>query len=161
MTIRIASLHRYPVKGLSPESVPQARLETGGYFPGDRIFAIENGPSGFDPADPRHKAKTHYLMLMRNEALARLRSRYDDATDRLVIEGKVARAVAGAAAAIPRNARRHARLQSHGMSRATDTALRMPPLRAAPGVFASPFAEGSSRWINSREQCGRHRRHGS
>lgn len=88
MTIRIDALHRYPVKGLSPEAVSHVRLGTGGYFPGDRIFAIENGPSGFDPADPRHKAKTHYLMLMRNEALARLRSRYDDATDTLVIEGE-------------------------------------------------------------------------
>ncbi|MCC5977900.1 MAG: MOSC domain-containing protein [Salinarimonas sp.] len=88
MTIRIDALHRYPVKGLSPEAVTQFRLETGGYVPGDRVFAIENGPSGFDAADPRHKAKTHYLMLMRNEALARLRSRYDDATDTLVIEGE-------------------------------------------------------------------------
>ncbi len=88
MTIRIEALHRYPVKGLSPEAMPRIRLETGGHVPGDRVFAIENGPSGFDPADPHHKAKTHYFMLMRNEALARLRSRYDDAADMLVIEGE-------------------------------------------------------------------------
>ena len=86
--IRIDALHRYPVKGLSPEPLTHVRLETGGYFPGDRILAIENGPSGFDPAAPRHKSKTHYLMLMRNEALARLRSRYIDADDSLVIEGE-------------------------------------------------------------------------
>ena len=47
--MRIASLYRYPVKGLSPESVSRAVLERQGYFPGDRLFAIENGPSGFDP----------------------------------------------------------------------------------------------------------------
>ncbi len=45
---QIASLYRYPVKGLSPEALDSADLEAGGHFPGDRLFAIENGPSGFD-----------------------------------------------------------------------------------------------------------------
>lgn len=86
MDFRVAALHRYPVKGLSPEPVARVELATGGYFPGDRLFAIENGPSGFDPSEPRHQPKIKFLMLMRNEALARLRSRYDDATRTLVIE---------------------------------------------------------------------------
>lgn len=86
MELRIAALHRYPVKGLSPEPLAQADLEKGGYFPGDRLFAIENGRSGFDPADPQHQPKIKFLMLMRNEALARLRSRYDDASRTLSIE---------------------------------------------------------------------------
>ncbi|SEF52677.1 MOSC domain-containing protein [Bosea lathyri] len=83
--MRIASLYRYPVKGLTPERLPRAALEEGRYFPGDRLFAIENGPSGFDPAEPVHQPKIKYLMLMRNEALARLRTRYDDASGDLVI----------------------------------------------------------------------------
>lgn len=83
--MRIASLYRYPVKGLSPERLTRADLEAGRYFPGDRMFAIENGPSGFDPARPEHKPKIVYLMLMRNEALARLSTRYDDASGELVI----------------------------------------------------------------------------
>jgi hypothetical protein len=86
MRLRVAALHRYPVKGLSPERLPGAVLEKGAYFPGDRLFAIENGPSGFDPADPRHQPKIKFLMLMRNEALARLRTRYDDDSRTLVIE---------------------------------------------------------------------------
>lgn len=85
--MRIASLYRYPVKGLSPEPVTSAILEEGAYFPGDRLFAIENGPSGFDPAEPVHQPKIKYLMLMRNEVLATLRTRYDDATGDLVIAG--------------------------------------------------------------------------
>lgn len=85
MTIRIAALHRYPVKGLSPEHLTRATLAAGGYFPGDRLFAVENGPSGFDPAAPEHHPKVKFLMLMRNEALARLATRYDDATGELVI----------------------------------------------------------------------------
>jgi uncharacterized protein YcbX len=84
--MRIASLYRYPVKGLSPERLTSAELETGHYFPGDRLFAIENGPSGFDPAEPVHQPKIKYLMLMRNEILARLRTRYDDDSGALVID---------------------------------------------------------------------------
>jgi len=83
--MRIETLYRYPVKGLSPERLQRADLPTDGFFPGDRLFAIENGPSGFDPAEPVHQPKIKYLMLMRNESLARLRSRYDDASGDLVI----------------------------------------------------------------------------
>ncbi|MEA2934800.1 MAG: uncharacterized protein QOD74_1446, partial [Variibacter sp.] len=36
----VASLYRYPVKGLSPEPLDQAVLERGEYFPADRLFAI-------------------------------------------------------------------------------------------------------------------------
>ena len=91
--IRIAALYRYPVKGLSPEALESAELETSGYFPGDRLYAIENGPSGFNEVVPRHLPKVAYLMLMRNEALARLRTRFDDATHRLTVEENGALAV--------------------------------------------------------------------
>jgi uncharacterized protein YcbX len=84
--MQIASLYRYPVKGLSPERLDAARLKTGAYFPGDRLYAVENGPAGFDPAAPRHQPKIKFLMLMRNEALARLRTRYEDETATLVVE---------------------------------------------------------------------------
>jgi hypothetical protein len=84
--MRIASLYRYPVKGLSPERLNRAALKAGDYFPGDRLFAVENGPSGFDPAVPVHQPKIKYLMLMKQESLARLKTRYDDATGELVIQ---------------------------------------------------------------------------
>lgn len=60
-------------------------MTAGGYFPSDRLYAIENGPSGFDPDKPVHQPKFKFLMLMRNEALARLQTRYDDATQILSI----------------------------------------------------------------------------
>jgi uncharacterized protein YcbX len=84
---RIASLYRYPVKGLSPEPLETATLKAGAYFPGDRVFAVENGPSGFDAAAPAHEPKIKFLMLMRNERLAALRTRYDDASGVLSISG--------------------------------------------------------------------------
>lgn len=86
MDLRIAALHRYPIKGLSPERLDRAVLAKGDYFPGDRLFAVENGVSGFDPGAPAHQSKIKFLMLMRNEGLARLRTRYLDETGELVIE---------------------------------------------------------------------------
>jgi uncharacterized protein len=85
MTASIASLYRYPVKGLSPEPLETAALDAGSHFPGDRLFAIENGPSGFDPRAAEHLPKLKFLMLMRNERLARLKTRFDDATSVLSI----------------------------------------------------------------------------
>jgi uncharacterized protein YcbX len=84
-TSSLRSLYRYPVKGLSPEPLLRAVLTANDYFPGDRLFAIENGPSGFDPAAPAHQTKIKFLMLMRNERLATLQTRYDDARGDLII----------------------------------------------------------------------------
>jgi uncharacterized protein YcbX len=95
MSAKIKAIYRYPVKGLSPERLPGARLAAGETIVGDRLYAIENGPSGFDPAAPRHQPKQRYLMLMKNERLATLRSRYDDATHTLVIESQGREAVRG------------------------------------------------------------------
>jgi uncharacterized protein YcbX len=89
---QIASLHRYPVKGLSAEPLPSVALEPGRTFPADRRYAIENGPSGFDPEAPAWLSKAHYLMLMRNERLAGLQTLYEDRTHQLTIRkaGQVA-----------------------------------------------------------------------
>ena len=85
---KLQSIYRYPVKGLSPEPLAHAYLGVGATVPGDRLYAIENGPSGFDPAAPRYQPKQRYLMLMRNERLAALRTRFDDASHTLVIESE-------------------------------------------------------------------------
>jgi uncharacterized protein YcbX len=76
--MNVASLHRYPVKGLSPEPLSKVELVAGRFFPGDRILAFENGPSSFDPAHPAYQSKTRFLMLMKNARLAEIASRYDD-----------------------------------------------------------------------------------
>ena len=81
----IAGLYRYPVKGLTPEALPSVALRAGETLPADRRYAIENGPSGFDPSVPSWMPKTVFLMLMRNERLAGLRSQFDDSTHLLTI----------------------------------------------------------------------------
>jgi uncharacterized protein YcbX len=83
---KVHGIYRYPVKGLSPEPLPRTKLAVGATVAGDRLYAIENGPSGFDPLAPRHFPKQRYLMLMRNERLARLRTRFDDVSHTLGIE---------------------------------------------------------------------------
>ena len=83
---KVQSIWRYPIKGLSPEPLGRTRLAVGATLPCDRLYAIENGPSGFDPKAPRHQPKQRYLMLMRNESLARLRSRFDEISHTLVID---------------------------------------------------------------------------
>ncbi|MCK1708890.1 MULTISPECIES: MOSC domain-containing protein [unclassified Bradyrhizobium] len=91
MTAEITGLYRYPIKGLTPEPLPRAPLRVGQTLPADRRYAIENGPSGFDPEAPQWMPKTQFLMLMRNERLAALDSRFEDATNLLTIrkDGKV------------------------------------------------------------------------
>jgi uncharacterized protein YcbX len=85
MPAKIQSIYRYPVKGLSPESLARVRLEPGETLPADRMYAIENGPCGFDPAAPAFIPKPRFLMLVFNERLATLDTRYEDDTHTLVI----------------------------------------------------------------------------
>ncbi len=92
---KIHAIYRYPVKGLSPEPLERTELALHETLPGDRLYAIENGPSGFDPAAPRHQPKQRYLMLMRNEQLARLRTRFDQASHTLVVEAQGREAARG------------------------------------------------------------------
>jgi hypothetical protein len=82
---RVAALYRYPVKGLSAEQLTAAALGIGETFPADRAFAIENGPSGFDPAAPAWQPKIKFLCLMKNAKIAALSTRYDDASGKLIV----------------------------------------------------------------------------
>src|SRR5882757_7735036 len=89
---QIASIYRYPVKGLSPEPLPWVALGVGQTLPADRRYAIENGRSGFDAAAPVWMPKSCFLMLMRNERLAGLKTHFEDNANLLTIRenGKVA-----------------------------------------------------------------------
>lgn len=83
--MHLASLYRYPVKGLTPEPLERAILVAGETLPCDRAWAIENGPGRFDPSQPRHLPKINFLMLMRDERLATLRSNFEETTETLTI----------------------------------------------------------------------------
>jgi uncharacterized protein YcbX len=91
----ITGLYRYPVKGLSPERRSRIALAAGQTLSADRRYAIENGPSGFDPADPKWMPKAYFLMLMRDEWLAGLQTHFDDASNVLTIRRNGAIAAQG------------------------------------------------------------------
>jgi uncharacterized protein YcbX len=83
---RLSALYRYPVKGLTGEALASARLSVGETLPFDRAYAIENGPGPFKSEEPVHLPKIHFLMLMRNEQLASLKTRFEDDSQTLTIE---------------------------------------------------------------------------
>lgn len=80
MNARIASIYRHPVKGFTPERLIAATLEAGACFPCDRLYAVEDGPSGFDPAAPAHISKMKFTVLAKIPAVAKARTAYDEAS---------------------------------------------------------------------------------
>jgi hypothetical protein len=76
MTPKIADICRYPVKGLSAESLQRVHLSPGEGLPHDRRFAIAHGATVFDPKAPQWLPKTNFLMLMRDEKLAQLTAEF-------------------------------------------------------------------------------------
>ncbi|MDB5481246.1 MAG: hypothetical protein JWO83_2299 [Caulobacteraceae bacterium] len=80
MTGRIATLWRHPVKGFTPERLTEAALGAGAFFPCDRIYAVEDGPSGFNSAAPAWVSKQKFTVLAKIAELARARTTYDEAT---------------------------------------------------------------------------------
>lgn len=91
-TATIQAIYRYPVKGLSAQALPRVQLSAGLTLPADRLYAIENGPSGFDPTAPAYFPKQRFLMLMRNERLAGLRTDFEEQTHVLSVrcDGRLA-----------------------------------------------------------------------
>lgn len=88
MNAAIKRIYRYPVKGLSAEALDRVALSVGQCLPQDRRFAIALGTTEFDPAHPAWLSKTHFIMLMRDEALARLHTSFSTETGVLsVAEG--------------------------------------------------------------------------
>ena len=89
--MRVSSLYRYPVKGLSAEPIDWVELTQGDFFPYDRLYALENGPSGFHPDAPEHQPKIKFLMLMKNASLAGLKTQYEERESILSIlhQGKI------------------------------------------------------------------------
>jgi len=81
----VRGLYRYPVKGLSPEPLEAMHLRVGETAPFDRAYAIENGAGRFDPEHPAHLPKLNFLMLMRDERLASLVTRFDETDQTLTV----------------------------------------------------------------------------
>jgi uncharacterized protein YcbX len=86
MTIEIARICRYPVKGLNAEALERVSLTPGEGLPHDRRFAIAHGSARLDRDSPAWLPKTSFFMLMKDEKLAQLRVRFEPESGRLSIE---------------------------------------------------------------------------
>lgn len=85
MSAHVTSIHRFPVKGLSAETLDSVELEADRLIPFDRRFAIAHGSAPISPAAPDWLPKAHFLQVMSVPKLAALETRFDDATATLEI----------------------------------------------------------------------------
>jgi len=91
MTGHVAGIFRHPVKGFTPEPLTAVDLAPGRGFPADRIYAVENGPSGFDPAAPAFVPKQKFTVLAALSKVAAVKTRYHDASGDLQASARGAR----------------------------------------------------------------------
>lgn len=82
----VRSIWRHPIKGFTPEPLEQVELTAGRHLPFDRLYAVEDGPSGFDPQAPGHISKQKFAVLAKIAEVARVRTHFDDATATLGAE---------------------------------------------------------------------------
>ena len=78
MDAHIAALYRHPVKGFTPERLTHADLSVGQEFPCDRMYAVENGPSGFDPSAPAWVTKMKFTVLATLPQVALAATAFDE-----------------------------------------------------------------------------------
>ncbi len=83
--MRIEYLYRFPVKGLTAEALEEATVEPGGTIPWDRTFALAQGDSGFDPANPTWLPKANFMCLARNARIAKLAAFFEPRTGSLTL----------------------------------------------------------------------------
>ncbi len=83
--MKVQSLYRYPVKGLTPEPLDQATLTPGRCIPWDRAFALAQGEAKLDPTHPAWISKTNFMCLARNAKAALLHTSFDEAASTLTI----------------------------------------------------------------------------
>lgn len=81
----LKNIYRYPIKGLSAQPLLRVELEAKKPLPHDRVFALVRPGAPFDTSDPRWGKKGLFVMLMLEEALARVRTSLDVETSRLTI----------------------------------------------------------------------------
>jgi len=83
--MHLSQILRYPVKSLSGETLTHCQLTPGQGLPYDRHWALAR-PDGEAIDTPGWLPKSHFLVLAREHDLARIKSRFDEATGRLILE---------------------------------------------------------------------------
>jgi GntR family transcriptional regulator/MocR family aminotransferase len=81
----LKNIYRYPIKGLSAQPLPRIELQPKKPFPHDRVFALVRPGAPFDTSEPKWGKKGLFVMLMLEEALARVRTSLNVETLQLTI----------------------------------------------------------------------------
>src|SRR6266852_3466799 len=81
----LKNIYRYPIKGLSAQPLARVELQAKKPFPHDRVFALVRPGAPFDTSHPAWGKKGLFVMLMLEEALARVQTTLDVETLRLTI----------------------------------------------------------------------------
>jgi GntR family transcriptional regulator/MocR family aminotransferase len=81
----LKNIYRYPIKGLSAQPLPRVELQARKPLPHDRVFALVRPGAPFDTSHPKWGKKGLFVMLMLEEALARVRTLLDVETLQLTI----------------------------------------------------------------------------
>jgi uncharacterized protein YcbX len=83
--MRIETIYRYPVKGLTAEALEDVTLTPGETLPEDRRFALAQGDAPFDLTAPTWLPKRNFGCLMVNAKLALVHSAFDARTGDLLL----------------------------------------------------------------------------
>jgi GntR family transcriptional regulator/MocR family aminotransferase len=75
--ITVTRLYRYPIKGLSAQILSSVTLDAEKPFPYDRVYALARPGAPIDRDDPKWAKKGLFVMLMLDEALARVHTSLD------------------------------------------------------------------------------------
>ena len=85
MTI-LKKIFRYPIKGLTGESLNEILLEKDQVLSGDREYAFARSHISFDEKNPVYLRKTNFLALVKEEKLVKLRTEFNNKSKRLIIK---------------------------------------------------------------------------
>ena len=86
MTVTVAQICRYPLKGLTAETLDDVELTPGKTLPHDRRFALALGSTPVDGPRIGWLPKTSFLSLVNQEKLAKLRTRFEPDGSILTVE---------------------------------------------------------------------------
>lgn len=85
-TASLLAIHRFPVKGLTPQPLAAAQLTPDQPIANDRRFALAHGGSAFDATAPAFQKKAHFLTWIRNPPLAALDCSFDAGGTKITIK---------------------------------------------------------------------------
>ncbi|PWC36409.1 MOSC domain-containing protein [Azospirillum sp. TSO35-2] len=85
MNATLATIRRYPVKGMSGQDLPAAELTAGQAIPLDRHYGLLHGPAALDAETEGWRLPSDFFTPDRTEKLAALQTEFDEATRTLVV----------------------------------------------------------------------------